>query len=85
MDRLCLVHESSPPCHQQPRAASDPRSFRDVGGEHCLSNYRSLTTVQHTAVTGGAVVVESYIVDVPAGNTADETRTIVDTIVRCNL
>jgi abscisic acid receptor (PYR/PYL family) len=60
-------------------------SFRVVGGEHRLSNYRSVTTVHETAATGGAVVVESYVVDVPPGNTADETRTFVDTIVRCNL
>ncbi|KAM0864488.1 hypothetical protein ACQ4PT_043887 [Festuca glaucescens] len=60
-------------------------SFRVVGGEHRLSNYRSVTTVHETAATGGAVVVESYVVDVPAGNSADETRTFVDTIVRCNL
>ncbi|KQK05792.1 abscisic acid receptor PYL4 [Brachypodium distachyon] len=60
-------------------------SFRVVGGEHRLSNYRSVTTVHHAETTGSTVVVESYVVDVPAGNTADETRTFVDTIVRCNL
>ncbi|CAM0955027.1 unnamed protein product [Alopecurus aequalis] len=63
-------------------------SFRVVGGEHRLSNYRSVTTVHETAsaaAAGGAVVVESYVVDVPPGNTAEETRTFVDTIVQCNL
>ncbi|KAJ1263321.1 hypothetical protein BS78_09G174900 [Paspalum vaginatum] len=59
-------------------------SFRVVGGEHRLANYRSVTTV-HEAAAGDAVVVESYAVDVPPGNTADETRVFVDTIVRCNL
>ncbi|CAN6327896.1 unnamed protein product [Urochloa humidicola] len=59
-------------------------SFRVVGGEHRLANYRSVTTV-HEAAGGHAVVVESYAVDVPPGNTAEETRTFVDTIVRCNL
>lgn len=62
-------------------------SFRVVGGEHRLANYRSVTTV-HEAGAGagtGTVVVESYVVDVPPGNTADETRVFVDTIVRCNL
>jgi abscisic acid receptor (PYR/PYL family) len=59
-------------------------SFRVVGGEHRLANYRSVTTV-HEADAGGTVVVESYVVDVPPGNTADETRVFVDTIVRCNL
>ncbi|XP_040380260.1 abscisic acid receptor PYL4-like [Oryza brachyantha] len=68
-------------------------SFRVVGGEHRLSNYRSVTTVHEAAQPGGGatgrgattVVVESYVVDVPHGNTADETRMFVDTIVRCNL
>ncbi|BAF17733.1 Os05g0473000 [Oryza sativa Japonica Group] len=61
-------------------------SFRVVGGEHRLSNYRSVTTVHETAAgAAAAVVVESYVVDVPHGNTADETRMFVDTIVRCNL
>ncbi|KAL5203346.1 hypothetical protein ABZP36_014298 [Zizania latifolia] len=60
-------------------------SFRVVGGEHRLSNYRSVTTVHETASGAGTLVVESYVVDVPLGNTADETRVFVDTIVRCNL
>ncbi|XP_062180585.1 abscisic acid receptor PYL4-like [Phragmites australis] len=62
-------------------------SFRVVGGEHRLANYRSVTTVHEAAghCPGGTVVVESYVVDVPPGNTADETRVFVDTIVRCNL
>lgn len=58
-------------------------SFRVVGGEHRLANYRSVTTVHDGG--DGTVVVESYVVDVPPGNTADETRVFVDTIVRCNL
>ncbi|KAM3333452.1 hypothetical protein ACQJBY_028503 [Aegilops geniculata] len=65
-------------------------SFRIVGGEHRLANYRSVTTVSEVASTvAGAprvtLVVESYVVDVPPGNTSDETRMFVDTIVRCNL
>ncbi|KAL5231717.1 hypothetical protein ABZP36_030493 [Zizania latifolia] len=60
-------------------------SFRVVGGEHRLSNYRSVTTVHETASGAGTLVVESYVVDIPHGNTADETRMFVDTIVRCNL
>ena len=59
-------------------------SFRILGGEHRLANYRSVTTVQEAAA-GHTLVVESYVVDVPPGNTEDETRTFVDTIVRCNL
>ncbi|URE24876.1 hypothetical protein MUK42_16870 [Musa troglodytarum] len=62
-------------------------SFRVVGGEHRLANYRSVTTL-HPDTAGaaeGTVVVESYLVDVPPGNTRDDTRLFVDTIVRCNL
>ncbi|XP_010921031.1 abscisic acid receptor PYL4 [Elaeis guineensis] len=58
-------------------------SFRIVGGEHRLANYRSVTTLH--AVGGGTVVVESYVVDVPVGNTREDTRVFADTIVKCNL
>ncbi|XP_065031305.1 abscisic acid receptor PYL4-like [Musa acuminata AAA Group] len=59
-------------------------SFRVVGGEHRLANYRSVTTL-HPEAEGCTVVVESYVVDVPAGNTREDTRVFVDTIIRCNL
>ncbi|URD78921.1 abscisic acid receptor [Musa troglodytarum] len=70
-----------------PAATSRERhvlSFRVVGGEHRLANYRSVTTL-HPEAEGRTVVVESYVVDVPAGNTRDDTRVFVDTIIRCNL
>lgn len=62
-------------------------SFRVVGGDHRLVNYRSVTTL-HAApdsAGGGTVVVESYVVDVPPGNTREDTRDFVETIVKCNL
>ncbi|XP_010552922.1 PREDICTED: abscisic acid receptor PYL5-like [Tarenaya hassleriana] len=62
-------------------------SFSVVGGDHRLHNYRSVTTL-HVADGddgGDTVVVESYVVDVPPGNTPEETLSFVDTIVRCNL
>ncbi|KAK3444948.1 hypothetical protein EUGRSUZ_A00613 [Eucalyptus grandis] len=66
-------------------------SFSVVGGDHRLANYRSVTTL-HPSADGdghgdgeGTVVVESYVVDVPPGNTKEETCVFVDTIVRCNL
>uniref|UniRef100_A0A5B7A2D2 Putative abscisic acid receptor PYL4 n=1 Tax=Davidia involucrata TaxID=16924 RepID=A0A5B7A2D2_DAVIN len=60
-------------------------SFSVVGGDHRLANYRSVTTL-HPAPTGsGTVVVESYVVDIPPGNTKEDTCVFVDTIVRCNL
>uniref|UniRef100_A0A7N0TGL2 Abscisic acid receptor PYL4 n=1 Tax=Kalanchoe fedtschenkoi TaxID=63787 RepID=A0A7N0TGL2_KALFE len=60
-------------------------SFSVVGGDHRLVNYRSVTTLHSTSDGSGTVVVESYVVDVPSGNTRDDTCAFVDTIVRCNL
>ncbi|XP_027352502.1 abscisic acid receptor PYL4 [Abrus precatorius] len=67
-------------------------SFSMVGGDHRLSNYRSVTTLHPRSLTdsdgnhrSATVVVESYVVDVPPGNTTDDTRVFVDTILRCNL
>lgn len=60
-------------------------SFSVVGGDHRLNNYRSVTTVHRSPTGNGTVVVESYVVDVPAENTKEETCGFVDTIVRCNL
>ncbi|KAE8697687.1 Abscisic acid receptor PYL6 [Hibiscus syriacus] len=60
-------------------------SFSVVGGDHRLANYRSVTTLHASATENGTVVVESYVVDVPPGNTKEDTCGFVDTIVRCNL
>ncbi|XP_060178948.1 abscisic acid receptor PYL4-like [Lycium barbarum] len=61
-------------------------SFSVVGGVHRLNNYRSVTTLHVVDDDDEAtVVVESYEVDVPQGNTKEETCVFVDTIVRCNL
>lgn len=60
-------------------------SFSVVGGDHRLTNYRSVTTLHASPSGEGTTVVESYVVDVPQGNTKEETCVFVDTIVRCNL
>ncbi|KAK4803056.1 hypothetical protein SAY86_001259 [Trapa natans] len=60
-------------------------SFSVVGGDHRLANYRSVTTLHPSPSGSGTVVVESYVVDIPPGNTREETCVFVDTIVRCNL
>ncbi|KAI3677667.1 hypothetical protein L6452_36933 [Arctium lappa] len=60
-------------------------SFSVVGGDHRLANYRSVTTLHPTPAGNGTVVVESYVVDTPPGNTKEETCVFVDTIVKCNL
>ncbi|CAN0879650.1 Abscisic acid receptor PYL4 [Linum grandiflorum] len=59
-------------------------SFSVVGGDHRLANYRSVTTL-HGGGGGETVAVESYVVDVPPGNTKEDTCVFIDTIVQCNL
>ncbi|CAH8332418.1 unnamed protein product [Eruca vesicaria subsp. sativa] len=60
--------------------------FSVVGGDHRLQNYRSVTTVHESPDDSKMTrVVESYVVDVPAGNDKEETCSFADTIVRCNL
>lgn len=58
--------------------------FKIVGGEHRLCNYQSVTSVSDDG-DGGSIVVESYVVDVPEGNTVEDTIIFINTIVRCNL
>ncbi|KAF8027206.1 hypothetical protein BT93_E0195 [Corymbia citriodora subsp. variegata] len=61
--------------------------FTIIGGEHRLRNYRSVTTMHEVAREGGiwTVVLESYVVDVPEGNTEEDTRLFADTFVKLNL
>jgi abscisic acid receptor (PYR/PYL family) len=62
-------------------------SFRVLGGSHRLQNYWSVTSLHEYEVSGrpGTLVLESYVVDVPDGNTREETHMFTDTVVRCNL
>lgn len=62
--------------------------FSIIGGEHRLRNYRSVTTVHEYQNLVGeiwTVVLESYVVDVPEGNTEEDTRLFADTVVKLNL
>ncbi|KAM0946097.1 putative polyketide cyclase/dehydrase, START-like domain superfamily [Dioscorea sansibarensis] len=59
--------------------------FSIVGGDHRLSNYRSTMTVHSEEEGRITVVLESYEVEVPEGNTEEETCIFADTIVGCNL
>ncbi|KAE8713773.1 Abscisic acid receptor PYL1 [Hibiscus syriacus] len=61
--------------------------FTIIGGEHRLRNYRSVTTVHGFERDGKiwTVVLESYVVDVPEGNTEEDTRLFADTVVKLNL
>ncbi|KAL0393665.1 UNVERIFIED_CONTAM: Abscisic acid receptor PYL9 [Sesamum latifolium] len=49
-------------------------SMRIVGGDHRLKNYSSTITVHPEIIDGrpGTMVIESFVVDVPEGNTKDE-------------
>lgn len=62
-------------------------SFRVLEGSHRLQNYWSVTSLHPHEINGqmGTLVLESYIVDIPEGNTREETHMFVDTVVRCNL
>lgn len=63
--------------------------FSIIGGDHQLVNYRSTTTVHAAEEEGGeggsTVVVESFVVDVPAGSSKEDTVLFANTIVKCNL
>ncbi|KAJ8435897.1 hypothetical protein Cgig2_010930 [Carnegiea gigantea] len=63
-------------------------SFKVLRGEHCLMNYCSATSVNKMREIKGRVytlVVESYSVDIPVGNTSEETKMFADTFVKLNL
>jgi len=62
-------------------------SFRVLGGEHRLRNYNSVTTLNEFTESARTwtVVLESYVVDIPEGNTKEDTCMFADTVVRCNL
>lgn len=58
-----------------------------VGGDHRLRNYSSILTVHPDVIDGrpGTLVIESFVVDVPDGNTKDETCYFVNALISCNL
>ncbi|XP_027084900.1 abscisic acid receptor PYL8 isoform X1 [Coffea arabica] len=62
-------------------------SMRIVGGDHRLKNYMSTVTVHPEVIDGrpGTLVIESFVVDVPEGNTKDETCFFVEALIKCNL
>ncbi|KAH7850489.1 hypothetical protein Vadar_033764 [Vaccinium darrowii] len=61
--------------------------IRIVGGDHRLKNYSSIITVHPEITDGrpGTLVIESFVVDVPDGNTNDETCYFVKALINCNL
>ncbi|XP_058749607.1 abscisic acid receptor PYL8-like [Vicia villosa] len=62
-------------------------SIRIIGGDHRLRNYSSIMSLHPEIIDGrpGTLVVESYVVDVPEGNTKDETCYFIEALIKCNL
>lgn len=62
-------------------------SMRIVGGDHRLKNYSSIVTLHPEIIDGrpGTLVIESFVVDIPDGNTKDETCYFVEALIKCNL
>ncbi|XP_057981419.1 abscisic acid receptor PYL9 [Malania oleifera] len=62
-------------------------SIRILGGDHRLKNYSSIITVHPEVIEGrpGTLVIESFVVDVPEGNTKDETCCFVHALINFNL
>lgn len=50
-------------------------------------NYSSIITLHPETIDGrpGTLVIESFVVDVPDGNTKDETCFFVEALIKCNL
>ncbi|KAH7287629.1 hypothetical protein KP509_32G067200 [Ceratopteris richardii] len=61
--------------------------YRVLGGEHRLQNYSAITTLHSDLIDDkpATLVIESYIVDVPEGNTHEDTKFYVETLIKCNL
>ncbi|XP_058198080.1 abscisic acid receptor PYL12-like [Rhododendron vialii] len=62
--------------------------FSIIGGDHRLENYHATMTLHEDNGRedgGKTVVIESYVVDVPAGSSEEDTCLFADTIIRCNL
>ncbi|KAI4384805.1 hypothetical protein MLD38_002908 [Melastoma candidum] len=62
-------------------------SMKIIGGDHRLRNYSSIISLHPETLEGrpGTMVIESFVVDVPDGNTKDETCYFVEALIKCNL
>ncbi|XP_047306586.1 abscisic acid receptor PYL9-like [Impatiens glandulifera] len=58
-----------------------------IGGDHRLRNYSSILTMHPEEIDGqdGTMLIESFIVDVPEGNSNDETCCFVRALINCNM
>lgn len=62
-------------------------SIKIIGGDHRLRNYSSIISLHPEIIDGrpGTLVIESFVVDIPEGNTKDETCYFVEALIQCNL
>lgn len=62
-------------------------SITIIGGDHRLRNYSSIISLHPEIIDGrpGTLVIESFVVDIPEGNTKDETCYFVEALIQCNL
>uniref|UniRef100_A0A0E0LC64 Bet v I/Major latex protein domain-containing protein n=1 Tax=Oryza punctata TaxID=4537 RepID=A0A0E0LC64_ORYPU len=58
-----------------------------IGDDHKLKNYSSILTVHSEDIDcqPGTLVIESFVVDVPEGNTEDDICYFIKNVLRCNL
>ncbi|KAG2239833.1 hypothetical protein Bca52824_091359 [Brassica carinata] len=58
--------------------------IRIVGGDHRLKNYSSVISLHPETIEGraGTMVIESFVVDVPEGNTKEETCFFVESLIQ---
>ncbi|XP_020232344.1 abscisic acid receptor PYL12 isoform X2 [Cajanus cajan] len=61
--------------------------FSIIGGDHRLVNYSSTITLheEEGKYGGKTVAIESYVVDIPAGSSDEDTCSFANTIIACNL
>lgn len=52
-----------------------------------FQNYSSVVSLHPEIIDGrpGTLVIESFVVDIPDGNTKDETCYFVEAVIKCNL
>ncbi|KAE8671838.1 Abscisic acid receptor PYL6 [Hibiscus syriacus] len=67
-----------------PAATSMERLDRLDDDTHVMMGARSLSKSEEGNGGGKTVVIESYVVDVPAGNSKEDTRSFADMIIGCN-
>ncbi|KAJ0082756.1 hypothetical protein Patl1_10506 [Pistacia atlantica] len=56
-----------------------------IGGDHRLENYHSTTTLHESEGGSKTMVTESYVVDIPPGNSKEDTWTFAEAIIGWNL